>query len=87
MDQKLAASNQGILVYLDSHYDFSKFAYHGTTPIIDATSRCVIEMVSKTRVECGNSWVIEENAIQDELAILLQAGVKINEAVYVDKEV
>jgi hypothetical protein len=46
---------ESIIVYVDARYDSSCFAYHGTIPIMDSRSGLVLEMVTRTKVECGNS--------------------------------
>lgn len=82
--QDLVNQNESINVYVDARYDSSCFAYHGTAPIIDSRSGLVLEMVTRTKVECGNSWKIEDVVIEG-LSKLLFVGLKIKEAVHDDK--
>ena len=44
-----------ILAYVDTRYDSTRFAYHGTTLVIHAESEEIIELVTKSRIEVGSS--------------------------------
>jgi hypothetical protein len=83
--QDLVNQNESIIVYMDARYDSSRFTYHGTAPIMDSRSGLVLEMVTRTKVECGNSWKIEDVVIEEGLSKLLSVGLKIKEAVHDDK--
>jgi hypothetical protein len=62
----------------------SLFMYN-IVPIIDSHFGLVIEMVTRTKVECGNSWKNEDVVIEERLSKLLSTNIKINEIVHDNK--
>jgi hypothetical protein len=84
LQNELKTIGSPILAYVDTRYDSSKFAYHGTTPVIHAESGKVIELVTKTRVEVGSLWILED-AGTEAFKSLNEAGVILGEVVHDDK--
>lgn len=85
MWSKLMERNEGVVLYIDECYDSSRHACHGITPLIDSRIGKVLEMVTRTRKECGNPWRIEEVGIEEGLKHLQDAGVQIIEGIHDDK--
>ncbi|KAL2653855.1 hypothetical protein R1flu_021983 [Riccia fluitans] len=73
-----------LVVYVDCRFDSSHSGYHGTLPIINTEDDRVIEMVTLTRKQTGNSWKIETAALKEALTSLEQVGLKIQEVVHDD---
>jgi hypothetical protein len=85
VQNELRAIGSPILAYVNTRYDSSRFAYHGTTPVIHTDSGKVIELVTKTRVEVGSSWVLEDAGTEEAFKSLNEAGVIVGEVVHDDK--
>jgi hypothetical protein len=85
VQNELRAIGSPILAYVDTRYDSSRFAYHGTTPVIHADSGKVIELVTKTRIEVGSSWLLEDAGTEEAFMSLYEAGVIVGEVVHDDK--
>jgi hypothetical protein len=85
LQNELRAIGFPILAYMDTRYDSSRFAYHGTTPVIHVESGKVILLVTKTRVEVGLLWILEDARIEEAFISLNEAGVILGEVVYDDK--
>jgi hypothetical protein len=81
----LRAIGSPILAYVDTRYDSSRFAYHGTTPVIHVESGKVISLVPKTRVEMGSLWILEDVGTKEAVIALNEVGVILGEVVYDDK--
>jgi hypothetical protein len=74
-----------ILAYVDTRYDSSRFAYHDTTLVIHAESGKVIELLTKTRVEVGSSWILEDARIEEAFMSLNDTRFIVGEVVHDDK--
>jgi hypothetical protein len=85
LQNELRAICSFILAYVDTRYDSSRFAYHGTTPVIHAKSNKVIELITKTRVEVGFSWILEDVGTKESFLSLNEAGVIPGKVVHDDK--
>ena len=85
LQTELRTISSPILAYVDTRYDSSRFAYHGTTPIIHAESGKIIELVTKSRIEVGSSWLLEDAGTEEAFQSLHEARVIIGEVVHDDK--
>jgi hypothetical protein len=61
-------------MYVNIRYDSSRFAYHGTTLVIHTESGKVIELVTKTRVDGGSSWILEDVGTEEVFRSLNEGG-------------
>jgi hypothetical protein len=85
LQNELRTTGSPILAYVDTRYDSSRFAYHGTTPVIHAELGKIIELVTKSRMEVGSSWLLEDAGTEEAFQSLVEAGVIIGEGVHDDK--
>jgi hypothetical protein len=70
---------------VDTRYDFNTFVYHDTTLTIHTKSRKVIELVRKTMVEVGSSWILEDTCTEEAFLSLKKVGVIFGEVVHKGK--
>jgi hypothetical protein len=85
IQQEVKEQSDEIVVYLDARFDSSLSGFHGTAPNLDKETGKIIEIVTHTREECGNSWKIEDTIIQEGLQNLQAFGLWIVEAIHDDK--
>jgi hypothetical protein len=85
VQNELRAIGFPILAYVDTRYDSSRFAFHGTILVIQTKFGKVIELVIKTRVEVGLLWILEDARIEEAFISLDEAGVIVDDVVHDDK--
>ena len=85
IQQEVKERSDEIVVYLDARFDSLRSGFHGTAPILDKETEKIIEMVTRTREECGNSWKIEDVIIREGLENLQARRLRIVEAIHDDK--
>lgn len=84
--EEFAKAKEGMLVMLDAYLYNARSGYHGMpAPILDYSTSLVMEMVTHTKAECGNSQNIEDIVVKEGLVNLAAKGVKIMEVMHNDK--
>ncbi|KAL3680892.1 hypothetical protein R1sor_023848 [Riccia sorocarpa] len=75
---------EGVVFYVDCRYDSSRSGFHGTVPFINQADNRIVEMITLTRREAGNSWRIETAAISKGIELLRDRGITIAEIIHDD---
>jgi hypothetical protein len=82
---RLRNKSEPILAYIDTRYDSSRNAAHGTIAVMNAEIGEVIEVVIKTWEKPGDAWKMEDSGTEEAIRNLEATGIQIAEVVHDDK--